>query len=127
MPSTRACLFTPLLLLLPSCATIVAGGPDMVPVSSKPEGARVLLDGQAVGTTPTTVTFARSCKGVLTFQLAGYETKTVDIDKQLNGWLFGNILFGGLIGIAVDAISGAAGKYPTTPVHVELSPAPKAP
>lgn len=113
-------LSIPTLLLLPSCATIVSGGPVMVPVNSRPEGARVLLDGQAVGTTPTTVSFSRGCNGLLTFQLTGYEEKCVDVDKTINPWLFGNILIGGLIGVVVDVVSGAAGKYPTTPVYVEL-------
>lgn len=123
LTSMRVVVIVPLLFLLTtSCATIIASGPDAVPVNSEPEGARVLLDGQAVGRTPLTASLSRKCEGVLTFQLDGYETRVVDLDKVVNGWIFGNIIFGGLIGIAVDLITSNQGKYSTSPVFVELVP-----
>jgi hypothetical protein len=104
------------------CATIVAGGPDTAMVNSKPEGARVSLDGYPCGTTPCTVTFKRDCEGILTFEHPGYRKHMVDIDKTLNGWFVGNILFGGLIGIGIDLVASNQGKYPGDPVFVELEP-----
>jgi len=32
------------------------------------------------------------------------DSKTVD--SEVNGWIFGNILFGGLIGVVVDLVQG---------------------
>ena len=110
------------LLLLPSCATIIASGPDPVPINSRPEGARVSLDGQPVGVTPFTALFPRNCHGMLTFRLEGYENRSYDVDKVVNGWMFGNLIFGGLIGIAVDLIMSNQGKYSTMPIYVELVP-----
>jgi len=42
---------------------------------------------------------------------AGYETSTTQISAGVNGWYFGNILFGGLIGmLIVDPATGAMWK-----------------
>ena len=46
--------------LATGCATIVAGGPDQVPVRTNPSGAYVYLDGQVVGRTPLVLTLDRS-------------------------------------------------------------------
>ena len=108
------------LLLLPSCATIVASGPDMVPVNSDPEGAVVKLDGVTVGRTPLTVAFSRTCNGVLTFDLNGVTTSR-DIDKVVNGWIFGNLFIGGWVGILIDIVTSNSGKYSTSPIFVDLT------
>ena len=99
------------------CATIVTGGADTVPVHTNPEGAKVYLNGQFIGKTPTSVTIPRKSDAVFRFELDGYETKTVDHGKVVNGWIFGNIIFGGIIGLAVDAISG--GIYMLTPDQIQ--------
>lgn len=110
------------LVLASGCATIVASGPDMVPVNTQPEGARVTLDGVPVGITPVTVAFARHCDGVLAFDLDAYEHTMRDENKVVNGWVFGNILLGGLIGLGIDLATSNQGKYSTHPIYVELVP-----
>jgi hypothetical protein len=109
------------------CASIVAGGPDLVPVNSNPAGAKVMLDGIAIGKTPLLAPFDRTCDGVLIFELEGYERKTVDIDKVPNGWFFGNLLWAPLwpvvpVGMIVDVAASNQGKYSTQPIYVELKP-----
>ncbi|WP_321436341.1 hypothetical protein [uncultured Bacteroides sp.] len=40
--------------------------------------------------------------------MEGYETKSIPVKCNLNGWYFGNLIFGGLIGILiVDPATGA--------------------
>jgi hypothetical protein len=114
-------------MLSAGCATIVAHGPDLVPVNSNPEGAQVSVDGSVVGTTPTIVALRRKGHGFLVIELAGYQTAIVDVDKSLNPWVFGNILLAGpglVIGLPVDLITGNQGRYPTEPILVELEPEP---
>jgi hypothetical protein len=42
------------------------------------------------------------------FKKDGYEPKKVNVECKLNGWYFGNILIGGLIGmLIVDPATGA--------------------
>jgi len=109
-------------LLASGCASVAAPGPDMVPVSSNPDGATVTLDGVPVGRTPCTVAFQRGGEGVLKFERDGCDTLVVDNDKVLNGWFVGNLLWGPYLVIAVpiDLATSNQGKYSTMPIHVEL-------
>jgi hypothetical protein len=57
------------------------------------------------------------------FQLNGYEEKTVPIHSTLNGWYFGNILIGGVIGLLIiDPATGAMWKIKNDFVDEKLSP-----
>jgi len=114
------------------CASIVSHGPDYVPVSSTPAGAKVSIDGVEVGRTPLIVPFQRTSEGVLRLELSGYESATIDVDKVLNGWFLGNALWFPIwpivpLGVVVDLIGSNQGKYPTAPIHVDLKALPVAP
>ncbi len=52
--------------------------------------------------------------------MEGYEPIEIDRDKNLNGWFIGNLLIGGVIGIAVDLITRNQGGYSEDDVFVEL-------
>ena len=112
------------LLASAGCASIIAPGPEVVPVSSDPTGAHVFLDGYEVGRAPMNVTLTRKCDGLLRFELPGYRSRTVDIDKEINTAFIGNLglLWFYPVGMVVDLIASNQGKYPTTPVNVELVP-----
>lgn len=109
-------------LLVSGCATIVAPGPDLVPISSKPPGAMVYVDGVPVGVTPVTVPLKRSGSSRIRIELEGYEPVFVTQDKVFNGWFLGNILIGGLIGIIIDVATSNVTKHSTDPVMVVLRP-----
>ena len=48
------------------------------------------------------------------FEKPGYESRTVPVEFKLDGWYFGNILIGGLIGmLIVDPATGAMYKLET--------------
>ena len=40
-------------------------------------------------------------------ELSGYQPFDMTLTRSVSGWVWGNIVFGGLIGLAVDAIDGA--------------------
>jgi hypothetical protein len=101
----------------------------MVSVSSTPEGAKVSLDGVEIGKTPMIVPFERDCEGVLRFELAGYQTKTMDVNKVANGWFVANLLWFPVwpvvpVGMIVDLIGHNQGKYSTRPIRAVLTPMP---
>jgi len=50
------------------------------------------------------------------FDLHGYEPYELAINKKVSGWVAGNIIFGGLIGLVVDAATG--GMYKLSPEQV---------
>ena len=57
------------------------------------------------------------------FEKEGYQLKTCQITSKIDGWYFGNILLGGLIGmLIVDPATGAMYKLDTDAVDVSLMP-----
>lgn len=100
-------LLISLLSLSTGCASIVKGTTQAIPISSEPSGVDVLVDGNLVGSTPTTVELKRKTDHLITFQKENYETKAVAVVKSVGGAVWGNILAGRLIGWGVDAASGA--------------------
>ena len=107
-------------LLSISCATIVHGVNQPVNFNSQPGGATVIIDGNKLDQTPCLLELERKISHLVEISLDGYETKTIEIKKELSGWVAGNILLGGLIGLAVDAITGAMYKLEPDLVSVQL-------
>ena len=106
-------------LLFTSCASIVSKSQCPVAITSNPSGAKFTVKNKAgepihQGVTPCTVTLPASAgyfqpaNYSLEFTKKGSATQTVEIKAGINGWYFGNIVFGGLIGIViVDPLTGA--------------------
>lgn len=110
----------PLAMVLASgCASIVDGGDKSVRIHSNPAGAKVTIsdkDGKevCVQNTPAVVTLRRHHgyfdgeKYKLLFEAPGYYPSEVEVKSVLNGWYFGNLFFGGAIGLlGVDPATGA--------------------
>jgi hypothetical protein len=101
------------------CASIVNGDTQSLSVETPPvTGAICSLSNDKgswfVNGTPGSVTVHKSAKNLLvSCQKLGYPTYAMNVAATVEPMLFGNILFGGPVGIGVDAIDGAAYKYPT--------------
>jgi hypothetical protein len=125
------------------CATMVNKRHQNVLVVSEPPGADVLLNGDAVGTTPVTVRMKRRGPVELQLRKAGCATETVPVSRRLSGWVAGNLFWlnplagqgmdslgqwlrsaiGGFVSvITIDALSGGAYVRPRV-VEVTLAPA----
>lgn len=109
--------------LLQGCATIVSGTKDTVEITSNPPGAVVRLDdsGQEF-TTPASFEVTRRSRHTLLVSRDGYHTERVTLGRSLNPWLFGNLIFGGVIGVVVDLVSGATFEPMPGKAHIELAP-----
>ena len=103
-----------------SCATIIHGSRQTVSISSYPSNATVYIDNLHLGTTPLTTKLKRRRHHTVKIELHGYMPFETTFTRKVDGWIAGNIIFGGVIGLAVDAISG--GMYKLTPdqIHAEL-------
>jgi hypothetical protein len=113
------------------CATIVHSGPRPVSVASTPAGATVSIydrDNHLVDTN-TTPFVARLYPKYgyftgqsyrLVFEMPGHAPSEVRLQSTLSGWYFGNIVFGGLIGmLIVDPLTGAM--YNLAPDKIDQS------
>jgi hypothetical protein len=114
-----------LIIASTGCASIVSKSKWPVTFKSEPSGAEVVIaddKGQEIyrGVTPVTFklrsgqSFFQSNDYQVDMRLAGYEEDKNVLKSSLNGWYFGNIVFGGLIGLViVDPITGAMWRLPT--------------
>ena len=92
--------------LMSGCCTIMHGTHQDVGMSSVPPGAKVYVDSVYVGTTPVVVPVKRSNDHVVRFEKPGYETFDATLTNSVSGWVWGNLVAGGLIGLGVDAVTG---------------------
>jgi hypothetical protein len=115
--AAAACGIT--VLSVSGCATIIHGTQQDVGISSTPTGATVLIDNNEQGVTPVVTKLRRKDNHTVRIQLAGYQPYEATLTHSVSGWVWGNIAFGGLIGLAVDAVSG--GIYKLTPEQVSGS------
>lgn len=120
--------------LLGGCATILGDKTQLVPISSTPSDASLLItDEKGVqvfkGLTPTSVLLQKSDGSywggksfTVKISKEGYTTQTIPITSSANGWYIGgNILFGGLIGwFIVDPLNGAMYTLSTEQITTNL-------
>ncbi|WP_299843698.1 translation initiation factor 2 [uncultured Roseovarius sp.] len=117
-------------LVLSGCATVTRGKNEDVMFTSMPAGAHVTTTNGYNCTTPCALKMKRKDKFVATFERDGktrqVHVKTIVADGG-GAALVGNVLAGGVIGIGVDAASGASLNHTPNPVHVDFTrPAPVA-
>ena len=118
-----------LTILLSSCATVVRGVHEDLKVVSEPAGANVYLSTGEKGVTPATFRKRRRANGFLvTITKSGYDSQTVTVRSKGSATgaaaTAGNIAAGGVIGVAVDAGTGAWDSLYPNPVSVRLVPQP---
>lgn len=123
-----SCVFALCAMLLSTgCATVVKGRSQNLAVNTDPEGASCTLrrnDGAvgSVNPTPGTVQVSKSGAPIdVTCVRNGYLEANVKVSPTVQGWTAGNALFGGVVGLIVDAGSGAIHEYPAE-IAVKLTP-----
>lgn len=85
-------------------------------------------DTVAMTRTPGVVTrkrgdgFLKRARYVATFEKPGYEAARAPIESRLNPWIFGNVVFGGLVGLAVDPYTGAMWEPAAEELNRNLTP-----
>lgn len=104
---------------LASCATIMQGSSQQMSIASTPTGATVYVNGVQKGVTPMIANLARKDKHIIKLEMAGFEPYELPITRSVSGWVAGNLVFGGIIGLAVDASTG--GMYKLAPEMVNAS------
>ncbi len=78
--------------------------------------------------TPATVELRRKDKFIwpakytATIEKPGYKTATVPINQSVNPWVIGNVVVGGVIGLAIDNATGAAWKPKVASIDQQLEP-----
>lgn len=108
-------------LYLSSCATVFKGTSEEVNFNSNPIGAEVWIDGKNMGKTPVKFKLTSKKTYMIEFKFEGYETKTVSLTNHVGaGWVILDVL-AGLVGVIVDAATGAWYSFDEKNVNVTLA------
>lgn len=122
-----------ILLFLSGCATILSRSNWPVSVRSNPEGARVVIRNkkglEVFNNSTPAILKLRSGSGyfgkesyTVTISLEGYSSKTINLECKINGWYFGNILIGGILGmLVIDPATGAMYRLKTNDIYENMN------
>ena len=111
---------------LSGCASVIKGQSEEIAITTPPAtGASCTVKnsrGEWTVTTPAAVTVKRSKHdATINCTKDGYQEASATIPSNFEEWTLGNLLLGGVIGLGVDAGTGAINKYPST-FAVPMSP-----
>lgn len=113
-------------LALSGCGSIVRGTGEDVVLNVSPSTADVRLSNGMTCTGSCVLNIPRKETFTVTASAPGYQSKTVAVGKKIEGGgaagFAGNILVGGVIGMGVDAATGAAFDHYPNPVDLNLKP-----
>jgi hypothetical protein len=116
------------------CATIVHNGPRTLPVASNPPGAMVSIYDRGgkqvyhqatpfIATLPSKYKFFSGQSYRLVFEMPGYKTSELQVVPKVSGWYWGNLAFGGLLGmLIIDPATGAMYNLAPNKVDQTLTP-----
>jgi len=109
------------------CATVARGTTELVQFQSSPPGAVVTTtEGLGCPATPCAIKVDRKSDFIATFALPEYHPHQVYVGTHIPGEgaaaVAGNIVIGGVVGLATDAITGAGLDHKPNPVNVVLIP-----
>lgn len=114
--------------LLGGCATLTTSASQTVTLTTEPPGAACTFkrEGEVIGIvnpTPGSLSVKKSHADIdVNCVKEGFLDAVGRVGSKFQAMTFGNILFGGIIGIVVDAASGATAEYEAN-VAIRMTPA----
>ena len=105
------------ILFITGCATVFKGTSQEITFETSPSGAKVLLDGNLVGTTPFTMSVKKNKYKSFRVELDGYNTIQRQMTKEYDLISLLNI-FWDLS--TTDLLTGAAFEYAENSYYIEL-------
>ncbi|MDZ4739470.1 MAG: hypothetical protein SGJ03_06150 [Alphaproteobacteria bacterium] len=113
-------------IALSGCATITRGTTQSVAISTPPVTGAICDLTSSQGSwqilTPGAITLEKSSQDLqCRCHKEGYQDAVAVIPSNFEGWTVGNLVFGGIIGVGVDAATGAMNKYPAS-FQVPMTP-----
>ena len=113
-------------LVLSGCASVVRGVNEDVAIHVTPANAEIRTSAGHACTGPCVINVPRKKEFMVTASAPGYQTEVIDVDTRFSGkgaaGIAGNVIVGGVIGVGVDAVSGATLDHFPNPVILNLEP-----
>lgn len=113
--------------LIGGCATLTTSSSQTVTLTTDPAGAACTFrrEGKVVGIINPTPGSLMVSKSHTTIDVAcvkdGYVDAVGSVGSRFQAMTFGNILFGGIVGVVIDAASGATAEYEPQ-ITIRLTP-----
>lgn len=104
------------------CATVATGKYQEIPITSEPLGAVIKSENGESIITPGKLKLERNKSHTLVAEYPECEPQQVQLKNKVQGWFWGNILLGGVIGGVVDIASGACDELIPKEVHFNFTP-----
>lgn len=108
-------------LLLTSCSSIINGSMSDMSISSDPSDAIIKVNGMDAGRTPTTIRLKRGETHIIEIKKAGFTDYKIVTTKSIAGWVWGNLICGGILGFVIDFVTGNAYDVEPRVVNAKLS------
>lgn len=116
---TKSVLLIASAVLLSGCATITQGNKQSILFDSQPSGATCSISRSGDGflykdfKTPATLEVEKDKDDItIRCEKDGYKDETMIMSSEFESMTLGNVLIGGVVGVGVDAASGALNEYP---------------
>jgi len=99
--------------LFQSCATIIRGTTQKIPVTSNPLGAKIMVDGIEIGNTPIELKLKKKKSHLIRIEKQGYNPFEIRITRKPSFLIsfFGNAYLGGTIGGLLSVLLARALDY----------------
>ena len=115
------------LVVLAGCATVARGTTSDVIVNYSPADAKVVTSlNHTCNSSPCVLTVSRKKSFTVTASKPGYDSQSIFVGTKVSGkgaaGMAGNVILGGVVGIGVDAATGAARDHYPNPVNIRLLP-----
>jgi PEGA domain-containing protein len=104
-----------------ACASIIHGTGQKLNIASVPAGATVSVDDEVVGVTPVVAKLRRNDPHTIVVKLEGYQPFQIKTTRHMDGWVLGNLVFGGPLGLIIDFSDGAAYKLKPQDIAAQLA------
>jgi hypothetical protein len=117
MRRSTCCILAAVAVAISGCATITKGTTQAVALNTPGAvGAQCTLNSSAIGTkvvtTPATITLDKSQESITVLcKKECFQDGGTVIASNTETMAAGNLLVGGVVGLGVDAVSGAMNKY----------------
>lgn len=113
--------------LTSACATVTEGSSDSIHIVTTPPGASCVATREgvqigAVNPTPGSMSVDKSKNAItVACDKEGYLDSRGVLASEMEAMTFGNLILGGVVGVAIDASTGALNDYPES-ITIEMTP-----
>lgn len=120
----RSVVLGALALLVAGCASVTRGTTNQVQINSNPPEAQARTSMGHVCVTPCTLQFGRKDEFTVLISKPGFHSVEIPVRVQIAGagaaGFAGNVIVGGVVGMVVDASTGATLEHVPNPVTATL-------